>query len=47
MFSPQIIKSKLEGLLSAAPDANFDCSKLFDPQKLLSALKHAASNHAG
>ena len=43
----QVIGAKLERLLAAAPAATLDCSHLFDPQRLLSAIAHAATKHAG
>ena len=33
--------------LAAAPAATLDCSHLFDAQRLLSAIAHAATKHAG
>ena len=44
---PQVIGAKLERLLAAAPAATLDCSQLFDAQRLLSAIAHAATKHAG
>ena len=44
---PQVIGAKLERLLAAAPAATLDCSHLFDAQRLLSAIAHAATKHAG
>jgi hypothetical protein len=50
-ISPQInvaqIRSKHERLMSAAPASTFDCSALYHPQMLSSALEHAASSPAG
>ena len=48
---PQInaaqIRGKHELLLSAPPAATLDCSALYDPLMLLSALEHASSSPAG
>ena len=44
---PQVISAKFERLLAAAPAATLDCSHLFDAQRLLSAIAHAATKHAG
>jgi hypothetical protein len=50
-FLPQInaaqIRAKHELLLSAPPAATLDCSALYDPLMLLSALEHASSSPAG
>ena len=43
----EIIGAKLERLLAAAPAATLDCSHLFDAQRLLSVIAHAATKHAG
>ena len=48
---PQInaaqIRAKHQLLLSAPPAATLDCSALYDPLMLLSALEHASSSPAG
>lgn len=50
-FLPQInaaqIRAKHQLLLSAPPAATLDCSALYDPLMLLSALEHASSSPAG
>ena len=50
-FLPQInavqIRTKHQLLLSAPPAATLDCSSLYDPLMLLSALEHASSSPAG
>ena len=50
-FLPQInaaqIRAKHQLLLSAPPAATLDCSALYNPLMLLSALEHASSSPAG